>query len=169
MAEGMDHGGLEAALLAYDGKTVSILSAVRSAHGADPDILSKLVTLCGHPDRLVSDGATWILKAELEAGRGLDGRQTACLLAALPQLRGWQGRLHLCQIIPALTVTDAQRATLRDWLAPFLDHDRPLLRAWALDALCGVADGAEIAVLLDRMEQDPAASVRARVRALRRP
>ena len=50
-----------------------------------------------------------------------------------------------------------------------LNAPRPFLRAWALNALCHLqGSGAETAALLIRMEADAAASVRARVRNLRR-
>lgn len=163
-----DQPALEMALLAYDGATVSILSDARRAHGGSPNFLFDLVELCDHADPLVSDGATWILKADLAGGSRLGAALTARLVEALPGLPGWQGCLHVCQMVAKLDLTDGQRLVLCDWLRPLTEHDRPFLRAWATDAMCQLVDVDEADILLSRMAMDPAASVRARVRALRR-
>lgn len=170
-ADAIDGDNIQAAIRArlvnYDGRSPSILSetAVQfRGHAGFPDAL---VQLAGDPDRLVSEGATWILKSELEAGRRLDAQQTARLIEQRERITAWQAQLHLCQLVHHLDVPDARRDALRRWLERLLEAKRPFLRAWALYAICHLP-GKPVVPVLDRMEQDPAASVRARVRQLRK-
>jgi GNAT superfamily N-acetyltransferase len=116
---------------------------------------------------MVSEAATWILKAELEAGARLDRAMTDGLIAGLDRLEAWQAKLHICQAVSHLDVPETARETLRSWLTPLLDAERPFLRAWALDALCHLP-GTRVDALLRHMAEDRSASVRARVRNLAR-
>ena len=125
---------LESRLQDYDGVAVSILSEARIACRTAAGFHDDLIRLCCDQRPAIADGATWILKAELEAGVQLS-------------------------------------APLRLWLSPLLNHQRPFLRTWALDGLCHLPNAGqepEILQHLDAMENDPAASVRARARALRK-
>ncbi len=162
---------LRAAIDGYDGRSQSILSEAAARFGTAADYLDALVALAADQDGRVSDGATWMLKAALEDRRKLAAGQVMALVDRLDGLATWQARLHVCQIIGYLDIPIECAARLRDWLAPVLAHDRPFLRAWALDALCRLPDAenhGQREALLDRMAEDPAASVRARVRRLRK-
>ncbi len=151
----------------YDGRSPTVLSEISARHRERAGFLEALIGLIGDDDRMVSEGATWVLKSELETGRRLDESLTARLVAAADRVTAWQAQLHLCQIVAHLEVPESARAPLRTWLIQRLDADRPFLRAWALDGLCHLSDG-PLGSLLDRMADDPSASVRARVRNLRR-
>ena len=67
----MNTGQLEQYLADYDGKAVSLLSEARAVCQTAPEYLEELVSLCVDPRPFVSDGATWLLKAELEDGLAL--------------------------------------------------------------------------------------------------
>ena len=163
--------GLRAAMLAefakYDGRSTTILSEISARHRNRAGFLEALIELAGDNDRMISEGVTWILKSELDAGRRLDEDLTARLIAAIDKVTAWQAQLHICQIIAHLEVPERARVPLRQWLIQRLDSDRPFLRAWALDGLCHLPD-TPVGAFLDRMADDPSASVRARVRNLRR-
>lgn len=162
---------LETRLLDFDGKAVTLLSEARTACRDEPGFLSALVGFCADGRADVSAGATWILKAELEDGASLSPPLTARLVASLETITAWQAQLHLCQLISMLSLAPDQAEAVRTWLWPFLSHERPFLRAWALDALCrlpGARADQTIRDTLYRLESDPAASVRARARKLRR-
>jgi len=158
---------LRAELRRYDGGATATLAAMDLRFGTRRGYLDSLVTLAGDPERPVSDGATWMLKSALEAGRQLTPEQTARLLDGLDAIVAWQARLHVCQCAAHLDVPADRTEAHRRWLMPLLSAGRPFLRAWALDALCHL-DGTDCAALLERMGEDPAASVRARVRNLRK-
>jgi len=152
---------------AYDGRSPTLLSEIAVRHRDRAGFLETLIGLAGDDDRMVSEGVTWVLKSELEMGEKLDENLTARLIAAVDSVTAWQAQLHICQIVAYLHVPENARETLRQWLIQRLDADRPFLRAWALDGLIRLPDSPSDE-LLDRMADDPSASVRARVRNLRR-
>jgi len=154
-------------LTAYDGRSPTIPSEAAAQCRDAPGFLATVVQLVADDDRMVSEAATWTLKAELEAGAKLDRALTDDLIARLYKLEAWQAKLHICQAVSHLDVPKTARETLRSWLTPLLDAERPFLRAWALDGLCHLPD-TPVSALLDRMAGDPSASVRARVKNLRR-
>lgn len=154
-------------LTAYDGRSPTIASETAAQCRDAPCFLDAIIRLASDEDRMVSEAATWILKDELEAGARLDRAMTDGLIAGLDRLEAWQAKLHICQAVSHLDVPKTSRETLRSWLTPLLDAERPFLRAWALDGLCHLPD-TPVSALLDRMAGDPSASVRARVKNLRR-
>ncbi|MDF1778390.1 MAG: hypothetical protein P1V13_20365 [Rhizobiaceae bacterium] len=162
---------LERRLQDYDGVAVSILSEARIACRTAAGFQDDLIRLCCDQRPVIADGATWILKAELEAGVQLSAPLIDRLIASLDDVQSWPARLHLCQCIRHFHLSPGQAFALRLWLGPLLNHQRPFLRAWALDGLCHLPNAGqepEILQHLDAMETDPAASVRARARALRK-
>lgn len=160
---------LRRALTEYDGKATTILSEAAAEHRHLETFLSNLVTLASDTEDTVSDGATWILKAELEAGTDLAKPDTKRLITSLTRITAWQAQLHICQSLSRITVPKAQQPDLEKWLAPLLTAKRPFLRAWSADALSRLWGASpETDALLTRMETDSAGSVRARIRALRR-
>lgn len=137
----------------------------------EPGYLDALIALSSESDSHVSSGATWLLKSALEQCATLSADQTAALCEALPELSGWQAQLHICQSLRLLSIGPTGAGEVAHWLEPLLAHDRPFLRAWALDALGSLAGDhpqyrARFAKALSDAAQDDAASVRARARNL---
>ncbi len=164
---------LEQRLLEYDGIAVSIPSEARITCREEAGFQKELLNLCFDERTAVADGATWILKAELEDGWELPADLTEYLVASLEKLHSWQAILHLCQIVEFLHLTPAQATLFMKWARGYADYNRPFVRAWALHARVVLGrsfeehrDEAEQA--LANAEKDPAASVRARARNLRK-
>ena len=163
---------LEIHLTEYDGKAVSLLSEARAMCQTSPDYIEELITLCADPRPVVSDGATWILKAELEDGLNLSPDLTQRLVGALDNIQSWAASLHLCQSVERLSLTSSQADHFLEWARGFADHPRPFLRAWSLHARVVLGretdrHHAEAEEALRKAETDKAASVRARARQLR--
>ena len=163
---------LRASLLEFDGIAVSILSEARARCRDNDGFLDDLIGLCADPSGAVADGATWILKAELEEGTALSRAQTEALVAALDGLTARQSLLHVFQVVHRLHLTEAEAGRIIGRAKSFSDHKRPFLRAWSLHAVVVLArqfpkyrQDAEAA--LEQGEADKAASVRARARQLR--
>lgn len=153
----------------YDGKAITILGEIEARHGKSAAYAADLVGLAAHETAQVSDGATWLLKAYLESGGTLGAAATRRLFDSLDRITPWQAQLHLCQVMDRLDLPAAQAAAVVAWLTPLLQHKRPFLRAWSMNALQHVAAqhprfaGAAKAAL-EAAEKDGAASVRARAR-----
>lgn len=160
---------LRVRLSGFDGRSPSVASEAIAALGEDPAFLDAVLSLIAEEDEGVSGAATWIVKDRMEAGVVLTQGQTDRLVDILPDVRAWQAQLHLCQSAGRLGLSERSAARMRDWAVDLLGSARPFLRAWSLGAACRLsADPSKIAALLSRMEADPAASVRARVRNLRK-
>ncbi|WP_298469130.1 hypothetical protein [uncultured Erythrobacter sp.] len=160
-------------LAQYDGRATTILGEIEAEFGGGTDYLRSLIDLAADPDGNTADGATWLLKAAIEAGTAIELDQVDALFAQLPQVRSWPAQLHLCQSVRYLPISTSSAAGLADWLKPLLNHERPFLRAWSLDALGRLARehpkyDARFGIALQAAEQDTAASVRARARNLGR-
>ncbi len=157
----------------YDGRSVSLLSEAEALFGNRPDYLDSLIELAGDGQNHIAGGATWLMKHHVEAGGALTAEQTAALLANVRDAKGWETLLHVCQSIRYLDIEAGLAPDLIDWIEPLLTDQRPFVRAWALDALCAVAERspkykAQAAAALEAAEKDPGASVRARARRLKK-
>lgn len=158
---------------AFDGRATTILGEAEARYRDRPDYLESLVALAGDETHAVSSGATWLIKAHLEAGGTLGRSETTGLLSSLAPITAWDVQLHLCQIAQYLTFSAKDANRFATWLESLLTHKRPFLRAWSVDALCRIAlqhgryrEKAEDA--LEAASKDKAASVAARMRRLRK-
>lgn len=160
------------ALRAFDGKSTSGLSEVSTRLGGSPGLLADLTGLIVSEEGFVSDGATWLIKKCAESGVVPGPTEIAVIVARLDAVPTWQAKLHLCQAAECFVFTPDQAQRFADWAARFLDHERPLLRAWSMSALQqsakqapDLAPRAEAALIA--AESDTSASVRARARQVR--
>jgi len=159
-------------LAAFDGRATTLLGEAEAALQAEPDYIDALIALVPDGQAFVGSGASWLTKSWLERGGALSAAQTAALITTLPhQQAHWSTHLHLAQSIRFLDLTAAQAAACHTWLTPLVSHTRPFVRAWALDALAHIArhhadHRAAFEAALRAVQQDPAASVRARARRL---
>lgn len=135
----------------------------------------RLTTLIG----FISDGSldaitgSWMLKHALEQGEQLTVPLTTRLIAALREDWAWEAELHICQCVQYMKIDPAEARTLANWLRKRLGHDRAFVRAWSLDALCALASAnpryrRSAGEALSDAETDPAASVRARARNIKK-
>ncbi|MEJ8562677.1 HEAT repeat domain-containing protein [Yoonia sp. GPGPB17] len=137
----------------WDGKRVADLRAVADA--LMPSDYADVIAACYADDTKTARAASWVLKAAYEAGA--DIAFPADILGADPH---WEIALHLLQSIQHCAVDLPPEAVI-----PYLKHEKPMLRAWALDAYVRLG-GSDSDTLLAAAANDPAASVRARARNL---
>lgn len=152
---------------------VSELEDICAQFGHRDDFADTLILLAADAADPVSSAATWLIKHVLERGKILSPGQTGKLIEHLPAITAWGAQLHVCQSIRFLAIPPNYAAALLGWLRPLRRHDRPFLRAWALDATCEVAAQRgnampEARAALDAALTDPAASVKARARTILR-
>ncbi len=169
----MSEDALFTALHAFDGKSVEPLKSCLAEDGLGAGDIPRLIEACAAPSEKHQVGATWLLKAYLEQGRTVTAAEAAAFVGTLAGLSHWEARLHACQLLRHLEVAAADLAAVTDFLGAEIAAQKPFLRAWACDALVHLSDrhpslrqsaGAALAAA----EADPAASVRARARQLRK-
>lgn len=117
--------------------------------------------------------SSWMLKRALEEERPLDGRLRARLARGCDPDWPWEARLHVLQCVHRLPWSRAQAAALLPFADAGCDDPAPFVRAWSTNAaahlqLTALGDPAAALACLERAEQDPQASVRARARGFRR-
>lgn len=150
-----------------------MLSEMAAQHQNNDTFLSHVIALTDAPEENVSDGATRIVKLHIDDGGSLSTQQTTALIQRFSNFTSWAAQLHICQIASRLNFSSSQAAVLASSLAPLISHQRPFLRAWALDALCAVARvnsrfNEQALEALTAAENDKAASVRARAKNIPR-
>ena len=160
-------------LLDHDRKSTSLLKALSKKYRNVPGYAANLVKLSQNENVQVSSGATWLLKAHILENGGLPPKLTTDLIERLDEVTAWESQLHICQSVKALKIPPSHSASLFEWLEQLSSHERPFLRAWSIDAACRVALQikplmTQARELLSAAETDPAASVRARAKHLRK-
>ena len=160
-------------LLAHDRKATAPLERISEEFGSGPDYAAALIDLSASEHPQVASGATWLLRAHLQTEGPLPARLTADLIHSLEHIETWDAQLHICQLVSKLTVPADCADVLYAWLEHLITHERPFVRAWSIDAICQLAlqhdtYANEAKHVLKRATDDPAASVRARVRNLQK-
>ncbi|HIC82141.1 MAG TPA: hypothetical protein EYP07_14455 [Kiloniellaceae bacterium] len=166
---------LDAVLAAFDGKHKEPLEAFAARQVPTAPVVRALIAVADAPDERQQSGTTWLLKHYAEDGLAFSARQTARLLALLAQVTHWEAKLHLLQIFPSLTIPKPEAPALFTLLRGpgYLGDANKFVRAWTYNALAELAaqhpaKRAEVQALLARGEDDAAASVRARLRRIRK-
>ena len=158
-------------LLAYDGRAISILSEIIARYRNEPKFLDAVISLSADPEDYLADGATWIIKDHLDEGGVLTTSQTGKLVEQATKTERWAANLHICQSIQHLPISEKAAKELAPWLAPLMDHKRPFLRAWSMDAFNAIAKThpeyeKKAKAAIKAGLEDSAASVRARAKNL---
>jgi HEAT repeat protein len=157
----------------FDGRHVSALEALSVALPRCDSTVDQLLSAAGFSDTTVQVGATWVLKRWLEEGVPQVEESAAVLVELLKIACHWEVRLHLLQILSQIRIPTRSREALRVLLLRLTADQNKLVRAWALSVYAELADQSEVLrheVLsaLQGAETDCAASVRARVRQIRK-
>lgn len=155
----------------WDGKAVDVLEVVYDRHCQDAGFGAELVRLLKPP--VSQAGASWLLKRYLELGNVLKVAEVRAVFETLSHLEDWQAKLHLLQCLAYLTIGKRDIKRVEPFLRVCLDENNKFVRAWAYNGFYELAlqypdYQAEVNQLLDRGMQDEAASVKARIRNIRK-
>jgi hypothetical protein len=157
----------------FDGKRTSELERRSASMPRSDESVARLLAAAEHDETTVRVGSTWILKRWLEEGVPQVEKSAASLVRLLKCEVAWEVRLHLLQMLSSVRIPARSVAGLMRLLPGLLIDDNKLVRAWALGVLAAIGDQSEalrqdvISTLRDA-EDDHAASVRARVRQIRK-
>ncbi|MCG8441296.1 MAG: hypothetical protein MI723_05745 [Caulobacterales bacterium] len=161
---------LRAALGAFDGAAVTILGEVGARHSGEPGYAAALVALTTDADPLMQRAGSWLLLDHVRSAGALGAEDLARLGSGLERIADWQTALHVLQALDHIPPVAPPAEPFIAFAEHYLDHARPFLRAWSMNALRRLAlahpaltpraDAARTRAL-----NDPAASVRARARA----
>ncbi len=158
---------------AYGRDGIQGLERVLELHPPEEEWLDELVDSSSSSVMEESTAATWLVRAYLMAGAELTKDQTARLIRSLARVPAGDARLHVCQTVRDLRVPARNAEQLARFLRDCANGDHKFTRAWAVDGFQALAAqntkyAREAGLVLERAERDPAASVRARVRRIRK-
>ena len=156
---------------AWDGKSAAVLQSMYERHSADADFLPTILAHLG--DVNLQRAATWLLKRHLELGNSLSATECRSVLGSLAAQEDWESKLHLLQCLPWLSVAEEDREGLEAFLDACVRSDRKFVRAWAYNGFNELAlrfpqCREAVDQMLARASESEAASVRARIRNLRK-
>lgn len=168
-----DVGRVAAAIAEYDGKHSDSLAAVAASVDPSREVLAALGDFVGGADRNAQSAASWLLRRYVEAGAVLSPQESEQVLATLIECEHWQTRLHILQMMGHVTLPASRVERLWRALDEYRQDANKFLRAWSYFGAAVVAD--QYPRYRDRAlgwlaaaERDEAASVRARVRRIRK-
>ncbi len=147
------------------------LEAIYAQGAADPGFVDQAITAARHLDPAPAGHAVWLLSRAGRAGR-VNAAHLRRLAASADELTSWVSRLCLSQLLAVTGCPPDLRRSFHPFLTDCTTDRRPIVRAWALSALATYADdpeyAAEISTLLRQAAKDPAPSMRARLKHLKR-
>lgn len=164
---------LQEALAAFDGKHTDTLKTLAERCPASPDILQQLCDLMHSDEYKLQSAATWLLRRYQQAGADISDDQTATLCDVLLRDSYWEARLHVLQMMDDLFIPKGLVKKLWRTLGEGTRDGKKLIRAWSYHGVAALADQHpgyrdQALALMAEAERDEAASVRARIRRIRK-
>ena len=172
----MSSGNVErvaAAIAAYDGKGIDSLASITAEIAPSMAVLQGLCDLVCSEEARIQSAASWLLRRYVSAGANLSPEQTMQALSVLLQASHWEARLHVLQMMGDLTVPARRAEQLWPALIEQGKDANKFIRAWSYHGLAVIADQHppyrdRALTSLAAAEGEDAASVRARVRRIRK-
>ena len=158
---------IEQEIASWDGKSAAYIKAIYDAHDADDNFSDTIIALSFTEAR--EKGATWLLKAWLEAGNKLEQPQIAKIYRSLDQLKHWEARLHILQSIPLMPIAHAESSNVYNFLRLALTDQNKFVRAWSYNGFYELSRQhpeytGEARQYFEMAMRDEASSVQARIR-----
>ena len=157
----------------FDGKHTDALERVLSSHRPTHSFIGSLITLAAVKEETIQTGATWLLKRLAENQVHFTQRTLIALFGSLQGLTHWLSKLHICQMLQYVDIPKDSTDNIVWFLERNLMDENKFLRAWSYNGFYELAKQNEnyLAVAIDQLERgetDSAASVRARIRNIRK-
>ena len=158
---------------AFDGAGIDTLEEIASTLDPEAAVLDSLCELALSEDPKLQSASTWLLKRYAEDGHKPNEGQSSSLLEVLLREGHWEAKLHILQMLADLTITETNAQLLWLVLTRQTSASNKLICAWSIHGLAVIAEEHSayqpMAIeWLERGEQHKAASVRARIRRLRK-
>jgi hypothetical protein len=155
----------------WDGKRTSYIEAVYLQHESDPLLGRELGFMLVEDE--VQLGASWLLKRYLESGQKLGPDETFSVLTSANGLKHWGSRLHFLQCLPYLRILNSEKDALAAFIRACVADSNKFVRAWAYNGFFELSEqypefNAEVEHYLEMGQSEAAASVRARIRNIKK-
>ena len=160
---------LKEKLQSWDGKSAGAIKRIYGRFAAEPGFAERLIAMSA--DQTLETGATWLLKHHMEVTkRGLNPTLALKLAQTLPDLSGWEAKLHCLQILPYLALPGESTELVFRFVLACREDQNKFVRAWAYSGLHHLALAhpgfrTEVRALLENaVRTEQAALVKVRLR-----
>ncbi|MDM4015164.1 hypothetical protein [Roseiconus lacunae] len=164
---------LFAGLKEFDGKSTQSLERLDDRLDRNDATIEDLIAAAEEHDPKMQSGATWILKRWNDQQEPLIEGQITALAKLLKKVDHWEAKLHLLQLLSTHRLPAAVCRTLQKPLEALQRHENKFVRAWTYSVIAATAETRKslrepTCQLLDQAETTEAASVKARIRQIRK-
>lgn len=154
-----------------DSPDAAALEDLLSRHPATHSLVRRLVALVG--DETVQEQATWMLKRLAENHVNLKTSHLIALFGSASELSTWLSKLHVCQMLQHVVIPEESTGSVAWMLERNLMDENRFLRAWSYNGFYELAKQHPKYIdyameQLERAETEQAASVKARIRNIRK-
>lgn len=133
--------------------------------------INQLVILLSNEQPTVQIRASRELKRLAETNSRFNGDQLRVIFDSLTELKHWESRLHICQMLSYVRIPRGSAARVIYFLEQCLSEKNKFLRAWAYNGLYELAGQHPqyreyFSELLELGKREKSAAVRARIRSI---
>ena len=165
----MKDSAMQQAIAGWNGKSADDIAAVYRQFSDDPSFVADIVRLSAQAH--YQKGATWLLKAHIDAGHSLQAKDISRIYRALKRLVDWESKLHVLQCMAGMPIASSDRKHVELFLRQCLPDTNKFVRAWTYNGFYELARQypqyqKEAEQFFAMAMRDEAASVKARVRAI---
>lgn len=158
-------------IAAWDKKSVDVIIGIYNRYSVEPEFVAQIVSLT--PNEKLQSGSTWLLKHYLERHKQPIAKHLVeAIYLHLDKLSEWEAKLHVLQCIEYLPVPEIYKKGTELFVLENVNSEIKFVRAWAYSGYYQLAKQypdlrQRVETLLtDALENDRAASVKARIRKL---
>ncbi len=167
----MPKSELETLMRNWDTKDTSVLAENYEIYCIEVWFPSLLIAALR--DKSMQDAGSWLLKYHLDDGAYLDNKQSKAIIKALNTLQSWPSRLHILQCLAKLQVQAEDKTSVWKFLRSNLSRENKFIRAWSYHGIFELACRFEeyrkdATAMLTMAERDESASIKARIRQIRK-
>jgi len=160
-------------LRGFDGKHGDVIERILSEYRSPKSPINELVLLVADEEENIQIGATWLVKRLAETGARFNKKQLIALFDLMPELDNWVTKLHLCQILQYVEIPDESKKKVAWFLEQNLMGKNKFVRAWSYNGFYELAKQHreyrdKAMEHLDRGEAEQAASIKARLRNIKK-
>jgi hypothetical protein len=157
----------------FDGRHTDVLERILSGSRQTNSLIRNLVLLVADKEPKIQTGATWLLRRLAENHVPFKTEHLIALFGSLSELTHWIPKLHVCQMLPHVAIPTGSECSVVWFLERNLFDENKFLRAWSYNGFWELArqhpEHVDRAMeQIDCGETDKAASVKARIRKIRK-
>ena len=154
----------------WDGVRVEYLKELYNANSSSIDFFDKLISICVN-EQYLQNVATWLIKHHYDKGRTLPEFLAERLLAGCKNLKNWEAKLHVLQIIPHVTLSKKSIIIIDEFVRECLADNNKFVRAWAYNGFYVLTKyipelKTELELICQRAMETESAAVKSRVRKI---